>query len=164
MKKSISIIVLFFVLLISVSAYTGRVIDAKKGYSAPLFSVENANSTMSIDDARGKYLLLTFWSSSDADSRIRCNEYTDFAAKQNENEQLCLLSVNFDRSERLFREIVRRDNLNAESQFYVQGTKAAQLRSDYHLEDGYQSFLIDPQGRIVAENPSTTLLTQLLSH
>ncbi len=164
MKKTISIIVFFAVLLIFVSAHTGRVIDAKKGYSAPIFSVQNADSVMSVDGAKGKYLLLTFWASSDADSRIRCNEYDNFVSKQGENERFCLLSVNFDRSERLFREIVRRDNLNSETQFYVQGDKAAQLRSEYHLEDGYQSFLIDPQGRVVAENPSLTLLTQLLSH
>ncbi len=163
MKKTISIIVLFAVLIISVSAYTGRVIDAKEGYSAPYFEVENTDSVVALDDVRGKYLLLTFWASSDADSRIRCNQYDSFA-QQSDNERFCFLSVNFDRSERLFREIVRRDNLNSKTQFYVQGDKAAQLRSAYHLGDGFQSFLIDPQGRVVAHNPSTSLLTQLLSH
>lgn len=164
MKKAVSIIAFFAILLLSASAYTDNFIDAVEGSTAPVFAVTNDSATASVDKARGKYLLLNFWSSSDASSRIRCNQYEAFARAKGNDGHYTSLSVNFDRSENLFKEIVRIDGMNAKTQFFVQGEKAAKLISDYHLEDGYQSFLIDPEGRIIAKNPSTTLLTKLVSH
>ena len=154
------IIVLFAVLVISVSAYSERVFEAAEGYSAPSMTIENSDTTMSLAEMKGRYVIVTFWSSADADSRLRARQY-DEASKLLPQERFCLLSVNFDRSERLFREIVRRDGLSAETQFHIEGNRANQLINDYHLESGMQSFLIDPSGRIVAKNPTEQTLTQL---
>ena len=82
-------------------------------------------------------------------------------SSDNLQERFRLLSVNFDRSERLFREIVRRDGLSAKSQFHVKGSQANQLIKDYHLESGMKSFLIDPEGRIVAKNPTEKMLKEI---
>ena len=160
MKKTMKIIVLFAVLVISVSAYSERVFEAAEGYSAPSMTIENSDTTMSLAEMKGRYVIVTFWSSADADSRLRARQY-DEASKLLPQERFCLLSVNFDRSERLFREIVRRDGLSAETQFHIEGNRANQLINDYHLESGMQSFLIDPSGRIVAKNPTEQTLTQL---
>lgn len=154
------VIVLFAVLVISVSAYSERVFEAAEGYNAPSMTIENSDTTLSLADMKGRYVIVTFWSSADADSRLRAYRY-DEAAKLLPQERFCLLSVNFDRSERLFREIVRRDGLSAETQFHIEGNRANQLINDYHLESGMQSFLIDPSGRIVAKNPTEQTLTQL---
>ncbi len=157
------IVVLFALFLITVSAHTPKAVDASEGYAAPYFSLEQNDTSVSLDDMKGKYLLLTFWASKDAASRIMCQEYASFA-RTNQNEQFSHVAVNFDRSERLFQEIVKRDNLYAEAQYYAHGEKAAQLLSSYHLEDGFKTYLIDPQGRVVAKNPSTSHLTQILNH
>lgn len=164
MKKAILIIAFFAVLLVSASAYTDRFIDTTAGSTAPVFAVTNNDNTASVDQARGKYLLLTFWASDDANSRIRCNEYQTLLRSHDFSGQLQVISVNFDRSKKLFEEIVRKDNLDAKSQFYVQGDKAAKLIDDYRLKDGYQTFLVDPQGRVAATNPSPSLLADILSH
>ena len=152
MKKTISIIVLFAVLVISVSAYSGRIYEAAEGYKAPLFTVEKSDTTISLADLRGRYVLVNFWSSADAQSRMRANQY-DALSNDLSQEQFCQLSVNLDRSERLFREIVRRDNLSAKSQFHVSDGEAACISGAYHLNEGFNSFLIDPEGRIVELNP-----------
>lgn len=109
-----TVIVLFAVLLITVSAYTGRVYDAAEGYKAPVFTLAKSDSSeVNLADLRGRYVLVNFWRSNDVESRLSAASYND-AAKQFDEERFCLLSVNLDRSERLFREIVRRDNLSAE--------------------------------------------------
>lgn len=163
MKKTIRIIVFFAVLLVSISAYTGKVIDAKEGYKIPSLTLIGNNSQINLNELKGKYVLLSFWASTDAISRVACNEYSAFAKNAEAEERFCFLSVNFDRSERLFREIVRRDNLNSKTQFNVQGDDAKKIKETFHLEDGYNTLLIDPIGRIIATNPSTETLTKILS-
>lgn len=156
-------IVLFVVLFIFYSAYTNKVVDAKDGYIAPALALKMDDKSISLDELKGKYVILSFWSSTDAKSRMACNEYTAFENRTNGKEQFCLLSVNFDDSKQLFREIVRRDNLNTETQFYVQGDEAEKIKSTFHLKNGYNTLLIDPTGRVIATNPSTLTLTKILS-
>ncbi|MDE5720869.1 MAG: thioredoxin family protein [Paramuribaculum sp.] len=153
------IIVLFAVLVISVSAYSERVFEAAEGYNAPSMTIENSDTTLSLAELKGRYVIVTFWSSADADSRLRAHRY-DEAAKLLPQERFCFLSVNFDRSERLFREIVRRDNLSAENHIHVDGSQANRIIHDYRLTEGFKSLLIDPKGRIVAMNPSIETLTK----
>ena len=154
------VIVLFAVLVISVSAYSERVFEAAEGYNAPSMTIENSDTTLSLADMKGRYVIVTFWSSADADSRLRAYRY-DEAAKLLPQERFCLLSVNFDRSERLFREIVRRDNLSAENHIHDDGSQANRIIHDYRLTEGFKSLLIDPKGRIVAMNPSIETLTKM---
>lgn len=151
-----TVIVLFAVLLVTVSAYSGRVYEAAEGFKAPDLKVENQRSCLRLADMKGRYVLLNFWASSDAASRIRAAHYDALAAAGADGEQFCLVSVNLDRSERLFNEIVRLDNLNATTQFHVSPAEAAALRSGYNLRDGFKSFLIDPEGRIVEMNPAAS--------
>ena len=154
------VIVLFAVLVISVSAYSERVYEAAEGYNAPSITIENSDTTLSLAELKGRYVIVTFWSSADADSRLRAYRY-DEASKLLPQERFCLLSVNFDRSERLFREIVRRDNLSAENHIHVDGSQANRIIHDYRLTEGFKSLLIDPKGRIVAMNPSIETLTKM---
>lgn len=160
MKKTMKIIVLFAVLVISVSAYSERVFETAEGYSAPSMTIENSDTTMSLAELKGRYVIVTFWSSADADSRLRVRQY-DEASKLLPQERFCLLSVNFDRSERLFREIVRRDNLSAKNHIHVDGSQANRIINDYRLSEGFKTLLINPEGRIVAMNPSIETLTKL---
>ena len=80
------------------------------GTSAADFTVGNYNGVVSLSQFRGKYVLLSLWSSTDVVSRldnIRCDR---FAAASQSVE---LLSVNFDRSKALFNELVAADGLDA---------------------------------------------------
>lgn len=163
MKKTLKFIVIFAVLLVSISAYSGKIIDASNGYIAPSLNLRNEQKSVSLENLKGKYVLLSFWSSTDALSRVACNEYTAFEKEISAEDQFCLLSVNFDQSNGLFQEIVRRDNLNPKSQFYVQGDEAKKIKEKFHLEDGYNSLLIDPTGRIISTNPSTSTLKKVLN-
>lgn len=175
MKKTMSVIVGFIALIVLGSAAARSEYAPVDGYRAPALTVGPSasfvSSPVSIDrfssslsDREGHYVLLNFWTASDADSRLRNADYDRFLADNNLNQDsIELLSVNFDRSERLFREIVRRDRLNEASQFHVEGPNATQIFSDYALDLGLRSFLIDRSGRIVATNPTVADLTKILS-
>lgn len=156
-------IVLFAVLLFSVSANTERVYLSADGYKAPYFEVSAGEDGFSrnLADLRGSYVLLNFWAAKDAPSRLQTMEYTRSLSKITSEERFCLLSVNFDRSERLFREIVRRDNLSAKNHIHVDGSQANRIINDYRLSEGFKTLLINPEGRIVAMNPSIETLTKL---
>lgn len=164
MKKSMSIIAFFAVLLLSVSASTGRVVQAAEGFTAPQFEISNSDSSVhiSLADLKGSYVLLNFWDSADAMSRMATADYEAFARSRSEEERFCLLSVNLDRSERLFREIVRRDNLSAKSQIHLTQDEASRLIEDYRLDKGNCAFLINPEGRIIAVNPTSDTLDKLI--
>ncbi len=158
-------IAIFGVFLCLVSAMNQRVYEAADGYKAPALSFTSNDTCVSLTALRGNYVLLNFWASSDAQSRLAAAEYDKLSQTSSlEGKRFCLLSVNLDRSERLFREIVRRDNLSAEKHFYVTGDEASRISADYHLAGGLRAFLVDPQGRIVAVNPSSSTLTQVLSN
>ena len=58
MKKTMSIIVFFAVLLLLGSAATNNAIDGVKGFQAPIFKVERTDSVVSLDDMRGHWVLL----------------------------------------------------------------------------------------------------------
>lgn len=164
MKKPMSFIVLFVVLLLSVSAHTERVYEAAEGFKAPEFMIETGDTTLTLADHRGRYVLLNFWSSADAESRLATRRYDDMLGDSSATDQrLCLLSINFDRSERLFREIMRRDNLESKAHFHVSSADAGKLAEIYHLSHGYRSYLIDREGRIISVNPSGATIRKIIS-
>lgn len=149
-----SIIALFAALIALTTSATDSANEAVRGHMAPVFRVERSDSTVSIDHLRGQWVLLQFWSSADAPSRIAAKAYNDL----NDNalpEPIRRVSVNLDRSHGLFTETVRRDGLDAKSQFFAEdGNTRRNIVMRYNLDNGLKTFLINPKGKIAAINPS----------
>ena len=159
MKKAIMYIAAFVGMVMSLTAFTVKPTAPGTGCSAPELSMKTDSSSISLDNFRGQYLLVSFWSSSEASSRIRCNEYTSAA---NQISGLNHIGINVDASTSLFNEVVKRDNLMKQAQYHVEGNEAALIKENYHLDRGLHSFLIDPQGTIVAVDPDKVTLNKLL--
>ena len=158
MKKAILFIASFAILIISLSAFTDKASATVIGYKAPELVLQQDNQAMTLSSLKGKYVLLNFWTSSDADSRMKCNLYDDITS---DKDNLSLISVNLDSSSALYREIVKRDGLNTASQFHMEGTQAAKIHEVYRLNKNLKSFLIDPTGRILAVNPDAQRLAAI---
>lgn len=158
MKKTIMIIVLFAVLIGLGTAATIKAFDGKKGSQAPVFKVEANDTIVSLNDMKGHWVLLQFWAASDAKSRILTKQYSDLIrtnpANRPSSDRFRFLAINMDRSEKLFKEIAKIDGMDEKAQFHVSGKKAGKLVNDYHLENGMHSYLINPQGKIVAKDPT----------
>lgn len=163
MKKTLSYIAFFAAVVLLISAYSERVVKAEKGYTAPeIEMLANDSVNVSLHNLRGNYVLVNFWDSSNAVSRIAAGEYDRFL-HANPPHSFSLLSVNTDENPEIFREVVKKDNLDPLTQFHISQTKAKNLSSNYRLDKGFSSYLIDPQGKIVAVNPSVTTLEKYLS-
>lgn len=150
MKKAILIIASFAFLVITLAAFNDRATAPGVGFKAPDLFLVSGDSVSSLHDYKGETVLVTFWSSGDAPSRIRCNEYSAIADRDN---RLHHIAVNFDSNEALFGEIVKRDNLTASKQYHVDGERAELIKLNYHLDRGLHSFLINHKGVIVAVDP-----------
>lgn len=161
MKKAILTIACLAVIFISLSAFTGRTSAPVRGYLAPVITLANDSATITLGkDTEKGYVLLSFWNSSDASSRLKCNSY---AALAETDDNLSLVAVNFDGSDALYHEVIRRDRLDPSSQYRVEGVEATKIQELYHLSDGLKSFLINPEGRIIAVNPDTRMVRNLLN-
>lgn len=158
------IIALFVVLIVTMSSRTDSDYRASAGFEAPQLSLTAATDSAEVDleSLRGRYVVVNFWAASDAESRIAAHGYDGLAART-DSERLCLLQVNLDRSSRLFREIVRRDRLDAAQQFTVSAREASDVVKAFNLGSGLQSYLIDPDGKIVAVNPTPEAVASLIA-
>lgn len=167
MKKALGIITLFTVIVLTLSAHTARVVDAAPGQKAPDFVIEALATDSSVSNLtlkelnRDGFLLINFWSTDDATSRVMTGDY-DRAIKKIDSDSLSMLSVNFDANPMMFEEVCRLDGLDADIQVRVTGHDAEVLRSLYHLEGGYRSVLVDPRGIIVAVDPAPSALSEYI--
>lgn len=161
MKKTILLAVIFVGILFCAVSYSDIHYSTAVGRQAPALSVSNESQTFRLDDLRGKYVLLNFWKSTDALSRRSANVYTAWQ-RQHPEAAMEVVSVNFDTNPTLFREIARRDDLNLSSQFMVCGDTARAVESTFGLQKGFGTLLINPQGKIIAHNPSEAQLNELI--
>lgn len=159
-----SIIALFVVLIFTVASRPDRDYRASCGFDAPELSLLRVtdNSQIELADLRGRYVLVNFWAAYDAESRISAHDYDELASVA-DNERLCLLQVNLDPHTRLFREIVRRDGLKEAQQFVTDAADTQRVIRAFNLDSGLQSYLISPQGKVVAVNPSPETIAQTIA-
>lgn len=164
MKKITLIFAIFAVLLLTVSAGTEREYNAVEGMKAPYFEVTDGDDgiSWSSDGKDGRFVIVNFWASGDASSRIAANRYDSYVKSVGE-ERIGLVSINIDKNRRLFEEIVRHDGMNGESQFNVETAQASDLVRMFDMSNGLKSFLIDPEGTIVAVDPATETIAALAS-
>lgn len=158
MTKTLFAIVTVAFLIVFTSVGSTEVVDSKVGHEAPQLELDGRAGKMSLQSHRGGYVLLTFWSSDDANSRVKNLQYDRAADKK---EGVVHLSVNFDRTENLFEEICKMDNLSQGTQFYCNDEQRMRLLELWRQENGYSTFLINPEGLIVAVNPELSELQKI---
>lgn len=158
--KSWSIMLTIAFLLFLTSSISTEPTEARIGEYAPLFSIKNEDSSLNLQEMRGKYVLLSFWSLADAQSRINNAQYSS-ACKTKDNSKLELISINIDSDRKLWEQIIEMDNLDANSQYMSKDIVKGDILNDYYLETGNRAFLIDPNGKIKAINPSFKQLVKL---
>lgn len=159
MKKTLLKVVTACLFLVFLTAYGSNPSDDRIGYLAPNFTVKNDICEKEIQQLKGKYVLLTFWSSVDVNSRIANLQYDRIVKKL---KGIDYVAVNFDYSRGVYQEILINDGLCADSQFYDQDGIDSRLYSRYELGRGMKALLLDKSGKIVAENPSPQELEKMV--
>lgn len=160
LKQTILLGAMLLALIIASAGISHTPTDTAVGQKAPVVKLGDIPSSIRSDELRGRYVLVTFWNSGDAASREAANRYNAWFS-QYKPANMSYVGINFDNDRGLFDEIVRRDSLDSSVQYNVSGAEANAIASTYHLEYGYGSLLISPQGKIVSHNPSTAELATL---
>ena len=78
------------------------------GDKAPELKVYGGNQMVDLKDLKGKYVLLSFWASYDANSRMQ-NASLSHAIRKTQNVEM--VSVSFDTYKSVFNETIKKDRI-----------------------------------------------------
>ncbi len=159
---------IFVVLLIS--SLTSFVIDKPDrgldvGDMAPDFPIKALSSgqhDFTLSDLKGKYVLLSFWASYDAPSRMH-NATLSQACRTACPDNVEMVSVSFDEYQSIFKETIRKDQIVTPSCFVETEGRSSELFDKYRLDGGFANYLLDENGVIVAKNISAKELSTYLN-
>ena len=111
--------------------------------------------------SKGKYLLLSFWASYDAQSRM-LNASLSNVLRESAYDNVEMVSVSFDTYRSVFEETVRKDQIVTSACFMETAGEDSELYKDFRLNRGFANYLLDDAGVIVAKNISAAELSAYL--
>ena len=144
MNKIFITIATMALLTLFTSAYNNQMADSRVGYQAPNFTVERGDSTVSLQQLRGQRVMVTFWSTTDGESRLSNMKHD----RNSTHDGMTHLSVNMDRSEGVYQMAIRMDRLHKKSQFHADSAQQEELTKAWRLDGRSNTFIIGPDGRI----------------
>ena len=112
--------------------------------------------------SKGKYLLLSFWASYDAQSRM-LNASLSNVLRESAHDNVEMVSVSFDTYRSVFEETVRKDQIVTPACFVETAGEDSELYKDFRLNRGFANYLLDDAGVIVAKNISAAELSAYLN-
>ena len=133
------------------------------GDMAPDFKIQTMSAEQSqteLSDLKGKYVLLSFWASYDAQSRMQ-NASLSNALRSSHNVEM--VSISFDEYQSIFKETVRKDQIVTPTCFVETEGEDSGLFKKYRLNRGFTNYLLDGNGVIIAKNISAADLSAYVS-
>ena len=136
------------------------------GDIAPDFKIQSMSAGQplaELSDMKGKYVLLSFWASYDAHSRMQNASLSNVLRSASRNENVEMVSVSFDEYQSIFKEIVRKDQIVTPTCFVETKGESSGLFKKYRLGRGFTNYLLDENGVIIAKNISAAELSAYLN-
>ncbi len=130
------------------------------GDKAPEFKICGEKQLIDLKDLRGKYVLLSFWASYDANSRMQ-NAQLSHVTRKNENVEM--VSVSFDDYKSIFNETIKKDGISTTNCFVELEGENSALYQTYRLHKGFKNYLLDENGVIIAKNINAEQLSSYLN-
>lgn len=160
MNKTLLTFAIFGLLTLLTSAYYSAPADSRIGYKAPALLLGDDNNGLSpLQQHRGETILLTFWSSADAQSRLD-NRHYDRLSRQ-AGMHYIHVSVNLDRSVNVFNSVVALDSLDRSTHYAASLEAQETVLKGWRLDEGFHSFLLDTEGKIIAVDPDERTLARI---
>ena len=110
-----------------------------------------------LTDLKGKYVLLSFWASYDAQSRMQNASLSN--ALRSTSQDVEMVSVSFDEYQSVFQETIRKDQIVTPTCFAETKGESSGLFKKYRLNRGFTNYLLDGNGVIIAKNISAAELS-----
>ena len=136
------------------------------GDIAPDFKIQSMSAGQplaELSDMKGKYVLLSFWASYDAHSRMQNASLSNVLRSASRNENVEMVSVSFDEFQSIFKETVRKDQIVTPTCFVETKGESSGLFKKYRLGRGFTNYLLDENGVIIAKNISAAELSAYLN-
>ena len=130
------------------------------GDVAPDFTIESTSDVQhnfDLTDLKGKYVLLSFWASYDAQSRMQNASLSN--ALRSTSQDVEMVSVSFDEYQSVFQETIRKDQIVPPPCFAETKGENSGLFKKYRLNRGFTNYLLDGNGVIIAKNISAAELS-----
>ena len=124
------------------------------GDKAPQFTLPatmEGEQPLSLKDLKGEYVLLSFWASYDADSRMK-NVQLSKAIGQMPEREIKMVSVSFDQYHSVFSETIKMDKIDPAASFVELTGEKSSLYKQYRLKQGFKNYLLNPDGVIIAKD------------
>ena len=145
----------FFVVLVF-SSFISLSFDKRKtptekltlGAQAPELVLGKEKQPLSLQAAKGNYILLSFWASYDAASRTRNARLHNVVS---DDARVEMISISFDRYQSVFNAAVRQDGISDNVYQEMEGENSEIFKS-YDLKHGFINYLVNDRGAIVAKN------------
>ena len=136
------------------------------GDIAPDFKIQSMSAGQplaELSDMKGKYVLLSFWASYDAHSRMQNASLSNVLRSASLNDNVEMVSVSFDEYQSIFKETVRKDQIVTPTCFVETKGESSGLFKKYRLGRGFTNYLLDENGVIIAKNISAAELSAYLN-
>ena len=130
------------------------------GDKAPEFNICGEKQLINLKDLRGKYVLLSFWASYDAASRMQ-NTTLNHAISKADNVEM--VSVSFDEYKSIFNETIKQDQISTSKCFVELKGQKSNLYKTYRLQRGFKNYLLDENGVIIAKDVKASDLSSYLN-
>ena len=130
------------------------------GDVAPDFRIETTSDVqhnLDLTDLKGKYVLLSFWASYDAQSRMQNASLSN--ALRSTSQDVEMVSVSFDEYQSVFKETIRKDQIVTPTCLVETKGESSGLFKKYRLNRGFTNYLLDGNGVIIAKNISAAELS-----
>ena len=131
------------------------------GDIAPDFKIKAMSTeqqpTQNLSKMKGKYVLLSFWASYDAQSRMQNASLSN--ALRSTSQDVEMVSVSFDEYRSVFEETIRKDQIVTPTCFVETKGEDSGLFKRYRLNRGFTNYLLDGNGVIIAKNISAAELS-----
>ena len=134
------------------------------GDVAPDFRIETTSDVqhnLDLTDLKGKYVLLSFWASYDAQSRMQNASLSN--ALRSTSQDVEMVSVSFDECQSVFKETIRKDQIVTPTCFVETKGESSGIFKKYRLGRGFTNYLLDDNGVIIAKNISAAELSAYLN-
>lgn len=136
------------------------------GDIAPDFKIQSMSAGQPLAELsgmKGKYVLLSFWASYDAHSRMQNASLSNVLRSASRNDNVEMVSVSFDEYQSIFKETVRKDQIVTPTCFVETKGESSGLFKKYRLGRGFTNYLLDENGVIIAKNISAAELSAYLN-
>ena len=156
---------LLVAIVLITSSYTPRTSRISEGVYPgnlmPELKINNDSGTkLDLEHLKGVKVLVSFWAAYDAESHMK--NVLLWNALQKEKHPLVMVSISFDKSKAVFEKTLSIDGINDRYQFLDTKGSDSEIYQKYQLEKGFQNYLIDEKGVIMAINLTPKDLNRIL--